>query len=145
MKRFSFIVLTTLFVLSLPSCTDDGGCSFTGNWKVKSADLQSSKLSETILQMAKEDMLSTTYAFSKDGNITITGGGGSTVRVGSWTFDKATQEVTWSGKGNTGEEFKEVSKVDACTPSDISLFQRIPSDTTKEEIAKISFILEKVN
>lgn len=144
MKKISFIALTCLVAFSLTSCGSDEGCSFKGNWKVKSADIQSSRLPEATLQIAKEDMLATIYEFEKDGKIAIRTNSGGKGRQGTWAFNKTGSEVSWTTKAADGEDYVETSIVNNCSASEISLSQRMPSDTTKEEIARVVFVLERI-
>lgn len=144
MKKFNVLVLSLLSLWLLSSCAEEGSCSFKGNWKVKSADVQSAKLPASILQMTKDEIMATTYTFTKDGKVTVNGGEGSLSREGTWSYDKNSSQLTCSGKLSTGADFTEVNQIDACTGTEITLSQRSPADTTQAEIARVSFVLEKV-
>ncbi len=142
MKKISFISLAILSVFFLSSCAEEASCSFTGKWKVKTADIQSSTLPETTVAIAREDMLSTTYEFTKDGVLNISG---SKLVLAQWIFDEAAQQITWQGTLGEGQVYNDSYQVDSCKVNEIFLSQRMPNNPAEEEKAKISFTLERMN
>lgn len=140
MSKLLFALLPALFFLGLSSCASDG-CSFEGKWVVKSADLQSATLDSSILSMAEAEYLTMSYEFSKD-SVKISTPTQS--MNGAWQFDDAKQEITWSALiMGGGQEMKETSHLESCTPGEIVLSQRLPNDASKEELARISLTLQK--
>lgn len=143
MKKNVLFCLALCFVLAAQSCMDDG-CSFKGKWSVQSADVQSTKLSASILQMTKDDYLNSTYEFAKDGKITITGVPGSTTKEGNWTFDENTQELKWASSEGASTPFSETFQMESCVNGEMTLTQRIPPDPAAEAMAEIKITIKKV-
>lgn len=143
MKKLSFSFLTILAVSFLASCGDDNSCSFEGTWKMKSADVKSEKLSPTILEMSKIQMMETEYAFTKD-SITIINKSGNSSFAGTYSFDDAAQKLEWKTVSSDGRPYDESVKVTSCASAERTLIQRMPADTTKPEIAVTTMVLEKV-
>lgn len=128
----------------LSACGGDNICSFEGKWKVESSDIQSTRLSPSILEMSKNEMNATVYEFSKEGNISINYTNRSATSAGTWAFDPATNVLTWEAKTESGDIYKENSKITACSGSEIAVSQRMPADTTKEAIATVTMVWKKV-
>lgn len=144
MKKFSSAFFAAIVVALFSACGSDGDCSFEGKWKVVSADIQSTKLAPSILEMSKNEMSATVFEFSKEGNISINYTNRSATSAGTWAYDIATQVLTWEAKTETGEIYKQDSKVTACSGSEISISQRMPADSTKEAIATTTMVLQKI-
>ncbi len=143
MKKLLFPLFASLCIVMGSSCSGDS-CSFVGKWKVKSADVQSEKLSATIVNMAKEQMMSNQYEFTKDGQITISSNNADTGLTGTYSFDGASQTLTWDTKSPNQGDSHLSNTVTACTGNEITLTQRQPEDPAKEEIAITTFTLERI-
>ena len=136
MKKLSFYFLATVVVASLAACGSDGSCSMEGNWKVKSADVSSDKLDKSVLMMAKDMMLATTYNFTTD-SITINTGGTSGQYQGSYTVDATGTTLSWSTIGGTsGTTYNDNMKIVSCGGGEVTLLKRSPTDTTQAEMTK---------
>ncbi|MFQ5446893.1 MAG: hypothetical protein ACE5FF_08165 [Saprospiraceae bacterium] len=143
MKKLLFPLFALICILMASSCASDS-CSIAGKWKVKSADIQSEKLTPTILQMAKDELLNTQYEFTEDGQISINTGGAGMNMTGTYTFDAAAQTLTWDTKTTTGADSHLANTVTACSHSEITLTQRQPEDPAKEAVAITTFTLERI-
>ncbi|TAK36461.1 MAG: hypothetical protein EPO28_13360 [Saprospiraceae bacterium] len=143
MKKLLFSLFALALVALASSCNSDS-CSFTGKWKVKSADIQSEKLSATILNMAKEELMSTQYEFTKDGKISMTIGESGVGNSGTYHFDSDTQTLTFDTKNSMNMESHLTSTVTACSQLEITLTERQPDDPAKEAIATTIYTLERI-
>jgi hypothetical protein len=143
MKKLLFPLFALALVVMASSCTSDS-CSLTGLWKVTSADVQSEKLTATIISMAKDELMNTQYEFAKDGSITISRGEFAAATTGTYTYDDAAQTLSWETKTQAGEDSHEASTITACTQSEVTLTQRLPEDPAKELIATVTFTMERI-
>ena len=145
MKKLSFYFLATLVVASLAACGSDSNCSMEGEWKVKSAEVTSDKLDKSVLGMAKEMMLKTTYSFTAD-SVTIRSGGPSGEFHGSYAVDANGQTLSWTTMGATnGAAYSDNMKILSCSGSEVTFVKRNPADTTQAALTTSTIVLEKAN
>ncbi len=145
MKHILFALIILASLAMIHSCNSEPSCKLEGQWKVESCDIQSSKLSPTVISMAKDEYLSSTYEFQKDGKFFIhLERDSKSTTEGTYTFDDNTQTLSWETVNINGTTGGESFQVNACTDSSISLTQRLPDDPAKEEIATVTLTLAKV-
>ena len=142
MKKNVLFLLGVSAFLSFQACTDDS-CSFEGNWTVQSADVQSTKLTPSIIQMTKEDYQSSVYDFAAGGKVTVSGAAGSKPKEGSWAFDQAAQVLTMGSPQGAAELWSEKFQMVSCVGGEMTLTQRIPEDTNIEAVAEVKLVIKK--
>jgi hypothetical protein len=131
--------------LLLSACAvDDGSDCFSGKWKVSQVDMQSTKLSPTIVEMTKLDYNSYQYEFMDDNKLRITSKLYELPMEGTWKFDKATQELQWTIVNTSLIRVTETSKLVSCTEGEIVISMRVPNDTAKDEMATLTMTWEKI-
>lgn len=144
MKHLFFSVVAMFAVALVLSCSNEPSCKLEGKWKVENCDIQSSKLSPTIVNMAKDEYLSSTYEFQKEGKFLIHRMADiKSTKEGTFTFDENTQTLSWETMNNNGTTGGETFEVTSCTESAITLTQRLPNDPQKEEIATVTLTLSR--
>lgn len=145
MKHLIFSVVAMFAIVLVQSCANEPSCKLEGKWKVENCDIQSAKLSPTIVNMAKDEYLSNTYEFQPEGKFVIHQEADTKITInGSYTFDDATQTLSWETQNDNGSTGHEEFLVTSCTGSAITLNQRLPNDPQKEEIATVTLTLSKV-
>lgn len=142
MKKNVLFFLAFSAILSFQSCMDDS-CSFEGKWTVQSADVQSAKLSPSIVQMTKEDYQAAVYDFAKDGKVTVTGAAGTKPKEGTWAFDKTAQVITLGNEETDPAFWREKFQMVSCMEGEMTLTQRIPEDPSAEAIADVKLVIKK--
>lgn len=139
---FSLFAIATL--LFTQSCANEPSCNLEGKWTVANCDIQSSKLSPTIISMAKDEYLSSTYEFMKENKFMIYKlAETKTTSEGTYTFDDSTQTLNWQTNTDSGNPSNESFEVTSCTGNSVTLSQRLPADPAKEEIATVNLTLNK--
>jgi len=145
MKHLIFSVVAMFAIVLVQSCANEPSCKLEGKWKVENCDIQSAKLSPTIVNMAKDEYLSNTYEFQPEGKFVIHREADTKITInGTYTFDDATQTLSWETQNDNGSTGHEEFQVTSCTGSAITLNQRLPNDPQKEEIATVTLTLSKV-
>lgn len=145
MKKLSFYFLATVIVGSITSCAGDGSCSIEGQWKVKSADVTSEKLDKSILDMAKEMMLATTYTFTADSVTIKTGGAGGEFK-GTYLVDATGKALSWNTvSGQNSSAFIDNMKIMSCSGKEVTIYKRNPVDTTQAAMTESTLVLERTN
>ncbi len=142
MKKNVLFLLAFSAMLSFQSCMDDS-CSFEGKWTVQSADVQSSKLSPSIVQMTKEDYQAAVYDFAKGGKVTVNGVAGTKRKEGTWSFDKNAQVITLGSEEAAPDFWREKFQMVSCVDGEMTISQRIPEDPSQEAIADIKLVIKK--
>ncbi len=145
MKQLIFSIVAMVSLVLVQSCANEPSCKLVGKWKVENCDIQSPKLSPTVVNMAKDEYLSNTYEFQPEGKFAIHRQSDVKITInGSYTFDDATQTLSWETENANGTKGSESFQVSSCTETTLSLTQRLPNDPAKEEIATVSLTLSKV-
>jgi hypothetical protein len=142
MKKNVLFLLGVSAFLSFQACTDDS-CAFEGNWTVQSAEVQSAKLSPSIVQMTKEDYQASVYDFAEGGKVTVNGAAGSKPKEGSWSFDQTSQVLTMGSPAGAQEQWSEKFQMVSCVGGEMTLSQRIPEDTNIEAVAEVKLVIKK--
>lgn len=141
MKNQLLSAVIAVALIWLPSCTNEPTCKFEGTWGVD-VKIESTVLSNSIVNIAEEEYRSSTYRFEKDGKMHID----KTTEVKStqeatWQFDPNTQQVSWKGAEGQPAELNETFEVKSCSADTIVLFQRLPPEPEKEEVARVTLTL----
>lgn len=145
MKKLSFYFLASIIVASLAACAGDGSCSMEGQWKVKSADVTSEKLDKSVVSIAKDMMMTTTYNFTAD-SVTINSGGPSGQFRGTYAVDEAGMTLSWNTTSvSTGNPYTDNMKIVNCGGKEVTVFKRNPADTTQAALTVSTLVLERVN
>ena len=137
--------MAAIVVANLAACASDGDCSLQGNWKVKDAEVTSDKLDETVLGMAKDIMLKTTYSFTAD-SIVIKSGGPSGEFRGSYALDAVGQTLSWNTVGvSNSSQYSDNMKILSCNSNELKLSKRNPVDTTQAALTTSTMVLVREN
>jgi len=140
MKKLSFLIFAYVIGLSFQSCQSDGGCNLEGKWKVKSTDVQSSKLSPSIIELTKEEIVNAEYEFTADGRVTFTNKPGNPPAEGTWTLDEPGKKLVLTFKDKQPETFN----LSSCSSKEMTANQRAPEDPAAEALITINTVFEKV-
>ncbi|GIV31660.1 MAG: hypothetical protein KatS3mg029_1011 [Saprospiraceae bacterium] len=138
-------IVATASMLWLLSCSNEPTCNFEGSWSVEPR-IESSILSKTIVSIAEEDYRSSVYRFEKEGKMYIDrrAEGSTSQQEATWQFDPATQQLSWKGVSGQPAELNETFEVKSCSADTIVLFQRLPPEPDKEEVAKVTLTLARM-
>lgn len=146
MFRNLSILTAMAAIISLQACSNEPSCNFEGKWQVTTADLKTEKISPSIVNMAKEEYLSTEYEFLPEGKLRIhkkiENGDPITTEAG-WAFDEATQQISWSNPETTPNHINEAYQLTTCSAESITLTQRMPADPEKEELVTVTLTLSR--
>ena len=136
MKKFLFAFCSLCIGLMFSSCASDG-CSIVGTWAVSDIKMESTKFSESMIEMMETEYKNTTYVFNEDGTMSITTSNGVPA-PGTYTFTAASYELKWEDDAN---KIPNVLKVLNCTGASIELSQRMPADEAQELTAQVTMTL----
>ena len=139
MKKLSFLIFTCMILLTFQSCLSDSKCNLEGKWKVKSTDVQSTKLSGSIVEMTKAEIENTQYEFTADGKVTSSVAG-QIPAEGTWSLAETGDKLVLTFPERNPETFNLTN----CTSNELSVSQRAPADPSKEEILTINTVFERI-
>ena len=140
MKKLSYLIFTFAILMIHASCNMDGGCKPEGKWKVKSAEVQSTKFSQDILEMTKSEIESSQFDFAPDGKVSWTTGENGAALEGTWSIDEAANQLLIALPGRAVDKYNIIS----CSSNEMSCSQRAPEDPQQEAILTINTTFERV-
>lgn len=134
MKKVLFI---TLILLILTNCTSrKSENQIVGKWNISEFDSNTPDLSPELINMAKENALSSTYTIKVDKTYSIQSSHSGNKEIGKWTLNKAKNLILFSTEQN-GEEFLDEYEIESINEQEMVWSQDLG------ELGKLKLTLKK--
>ncbi len=98
MKKYFLSFFALALTATIFSCGLDES-TLVGSWKVSSAKIESSTISENIVALTEDEFQSTVYEFSPDGKVKVIGT--TLTRNGDYSLDNSTNTLKLSSPPDT--------------------------------------------